>query len=498
MRKRISVIISLCFLFSSLSGQENRNIIKPVVCPEPVFAEISSTEYVPLTKVVVSCSDKDALGWVSRHLSEWYGEYAPKVRESSAGKAPAGEGEYELEIGSNGVKITAGTLQGARYALYSLRQLAIPERGKAKVEGWIAPVSVIKDKPGLDFRGIHICWFHETEPWEVERLVRLAAYYKLNYAVIESWGSFRSDVAPWYGWPDGSMTKEEVSRIKGIADDLGITLIPQINVFGHATMARGGAGKHAALDFSPEYQPLFEPHGGWNWCLSNPEARRLLQSLIVEQLEAFGNPPYFHIGGDEADLPSCPECIARPYSELFLEHIKALTATISAHGAKAMMWHDMLLERGDARWKGFYANGSSETAEGFLNFPRDIVICDWYYGGAKDAYPTLEYFKSLGFTALTCPWLNVEGIRSQGHQAHSAGMYGILGTLWHHYFGRDLINIYFNLANAAWKASPSYSGGPSNLVYNHIRQMGWDMKVSDPRHTGIYYDEIPREPELNN
>ena len=55
---------------------------------------------------------------------------------------------------------------------------------------------------------------------EIERSVRLAAYYKLNYAVIESWGTFRSDVAPWYGWPDGTMTKQEVARLKEIADDL--------------------------------------------------------------------------------------------------------------------------------------------------------------------------------------------------------------------------------------------------------------------------------------
>ena len=215
---------------------------------------------------------------------------------------------YDLEVTAGEVKITARTLQGVRYALYSLRQMAIPQRGTLQVEGWILPQVTIHDKPSLDFRGIHMCWFHESKPWEIERLIRLAAYYKLNYAVVESWGSFRSDVAPWYGWPDGSMTKKELKRLRKIADDLGITLIPQINVFGHATMSRGGAGKHAALEFNPQYQPLFEPVNGWNWCLSNPETRKLLQDLIVEQLEAYGNPPYFHIGCDEALPPSCPAC----------------------------------------------------------------------------------------------------------------------------------------------------------------------------------------------
>ena len=441
MRRALSVVIILFSAVLAVQAQGNKDFIAPVICPEPASFKISPTDYVPLREIELYCPDDDAPMWAERHLKEWYGNMAPRVIPALGGNKRGKEGEYQLEITQRGVTVRAGTLQGLRYALYSLRQLAIPARGTYRVAGWIVPVASIYDSPHMAFRGIHICWFHETESWEVERLVRLAAYYKLNYAVIEPWGSFKSDVAPWYGWKDGTMTKEEVARIKAIADDLGITLIPQINVFGHATMARGGAGKHAGLDFFPEFQPLFEPYGGWNWCLSNPRSRELLQDLIAELHEAFGNPPYFHIGGDEAEPPSCPECIKHPYSELFLNHIKALSETIVSRGAKPMMWHDMLLQRGDPRWEGFYANGSEETAAGFLKFPRDIVICDWYYGGAKEKYPTLEYFRSLGFPVLTCPWNNRDGIVSQGRFAHETGMDGILGTLWHHYFGGELAMI---------------------------------------------------------
>lgn len=498
MRRFISTIIILCSSVFAVNAQVNKEIIAPSICPEPVSSKVSPAEYVPLSKIDLYCPDDNAPMWAKRHLTEWYGKMAPEVIPALGGKKWGKDGEYQMEINQRGITIRAGSLQGVRYALYSLRQLAIPARGTYRTAGWIVPVSSIQDAPSLAFRGIHICWFHETEPWEVERLVRLAAYYKLNYAVIEPWGAFKSDVAPWYGWPDGTMTKAEIARIKAIADDLGITLIPQINVFGHATMARGGDGKHAGLDFFPEFQPLFEPYGGWNWCLSNPRTRELLQDLIAELHEAFGNPPFFHIGGDEAEPPSCPECIKHPYSELFLNHIKALSESIVSRGAKPMMWHDMLLQRGDPRWKGFYANGTEETAAGFLKFPRDIVICDWYYGGAHDEYPTLDYFRSLGFPVLTCPWDNREGIKAQAHRAHEAKMDGVLGTLWHHYFGGSLTMIYPTLANAAWKANPSYKDVRAYTFYNHLRQVGWDMGISDPRHTGTYYDEIPPEPFLNN
>ena len=106
------------------------------------------------------------------------------------------------------------------------------------------------------------------------------------------------------------------------------------------------------LDVAPEYEPLFEP-GGWNWCLTNPEAQRVLRELIVEMHEDFGNPPYFHLGCDEAQPPSCPECRKRPYGELICEHISRLADFVKSRGACAMIWHDMLLDSGDPRWQGF-------------------------------------------------------------------------------------------------------------------------------------------------
>lgn len=492
------LIVTLAFLTAAIQGYCDRaSFVAPAICPEPQSAEISATVYHPFSTIQIKCPDKGAAAWVENHLGEWYGELAPKVVASTKKVSVADDEGYEITIGKDGVNVIAGTLQGVRYALYSIRQIAIPARGTAKVEGWIVPEATVKDKPALAFRGIHICWFHETEPWEIERMIRLAAYYKLNYAVIETWGTFRSDVAPWYGWPDGTMTKEELRRLRNIANDLGITLIPQFNVFGHASHSRGGAGKHSSLDFNPEYQPYFEPDAGWNWCLSNPETKKLLTGIIWEMIEAFGNPPYFHIGCDEAQPPTCPDCISQPYDKLLVDHIKAMNEAVSAKGARTMLWHDMLLKRGDPRWNGFYANGTVETAESLKGFPRDIVICDWFYGDEKEEYPTLEYFKDLGFMTLTCPWKNNKGTHKQALQAREGKADGVLGTLWHHYFGADMASIYLNLSCAAWnEGAPMRTNG--NKFRTHLRQIGWDMKVSDPRHTGIYYYEIPLEPTLIN
>ena len=496
--KRTALLFLFVFLgwnlFSQNSSEKSvQQHLAPAITPEPAFSEISPTEYYPLTSVLIECPDNSAGKWAEKHLKQWYGKFAPEVGMTVASGTDLGDEAYDLIIDKNGVTVRAQTLQGVRYAMYSLRQIAMPQRKSVKVEGWIVPKAIVNDKPALSFRGIHICWFHEREPWQIERMIRLAAYYKMNYAVIEPWGTYRSKVAPWYGWSDGTMTEKEVSRLKKIADDLGITLIPQINIFGHASLCRISTGKHAALDLHPEYQPLFEPDGGWNWCLSNPETRKLLVALIEERMEAFGNPPFFHIGADEAHRPSCPDCISKPYLDLMLEHINVMCETVRKKGARPMMWHDMLLERNDPRWKGFKANGMAGIEETLLKFPKDMVICDWYYREGKETYPTLDYFKGLGFQTLACPWVETSGIKSVAKYARQGHADGILGTVWHRDFGKQFVQVYLNLSNAAWNAGTPWK---RNQVMTHLRQVMWDMNNKDSKRAGTFIYELPATPTL--
>lgn len=495
MIKRFILTLAAAAAFNVLSFAES---YAPAICPAPTEAAISSTDYSSLKGILIETDETaKAMQWSSVHLMKWYGDLAPEVKVKRLRGRMAPDA-YTLDITGGEVRICAAGLSGVRNALYSLRQLAIPERGTLTVQGWIVPETAVRDTPAMGFRGVHLCWFPETEAADIERMIRLAAYYKLNYVVIESWGTFRSEVAPWFGWPDGAMTKEELLRLREIADDLGVCLVPQLNVFGHATGSRIRSGKHATLDFNPEYQPLFEPEGGWNWCLSNPETLMLQMALIGEMLDAFGNPPFFHMGCDEAEAPSCPECMAVPYHELVVDHLKTISNFLQSRGARAMMWHDMLLESGDERWKGFYAKGTGYTAKALDGLPRDIVICDWYYGPEAKSYPTLEYFKGKGFDVLTCPWDNPQGISAQGAYASSAGLFGVLGTTWHHAYGTRLVETFSQLAVSCWNPAASLSSSYNAMLLKcatHLRQIGWDMKQDQYRQTGWYDHQVIKEPD---
>jgi len=416
--------------------------------PRPASCEVASNTVVSLTRDLpfsVACEEapEASVAWANEHLVLWFGgrpglferlfstPNVPIAAERTYVGASTGPEGYELSVSPTGVSVRADTLQGVRYALYTMRQATMAARGGLTVDHYILPGLTVRDAPKLKFRGIHIPWSLGRSATEIEKRVRLAAYLKYNYAILEPWGTFRSERYPWWGWKEGQMTPEAVRRIVKVGKELGITLCPQIPAFGHASMGITSPGKHAVLDAHPEYQPLFESLNGWNWCLSNPETMKVLTGLAEELIELFDRPPYFHVGCDEAAPPNCPLCVASDYRKLVVRHIHDLHDMLAARGTRMMLWHDMFLENGDTRWKGFYANGSAETAAALEDLPRDIIICDWYYGKeAKKDYPSLTYFKKLGFTVLTCPWYELAGTAAQIRFAAANGVDGVLSTTW--------------------------------------------------------------------
>lgn len=376
----------------------------------------------------------------------------------------------------------------------TLRQLAESSRLTPKVSNYQIPAVTIEDAPAMEFRGFHLCWFPETTAVMIERYIRLAAYYKMNYIVIEIWAMYDPGKKPTLSWPHANVTRKGIKRLVKIADELGVTLIPQFNAFGHASGSRVISHKHSTLDINPEYQSLFEPLG-WTWCLSNPETLRVIDERIVDLHEAFGNPPYFHIGFDESyDQGSCSVCRRRDYPMVVRDHVNRMRDMMAERNCRIMMWHDMLLQSGDPRWKGFYAYGNDQAERLLESLPRDVIICDWYYGAPKedDAWPTLHYFKSKGFDVLACPWENRDGYHSVSKAVREGEMYGMLSTTWHHLYGESMMYIYLRAAQCMW--GTTVAGGYERLVFaHHLRQIGWDVPVRDYEDTGVFHLQLPEK-----
>ena len=419
---------------------------------------------------------------------------AVTVKESCAAGKIHPDG-YELDITSSKVKITALGVNGVMNAMKTLRQLAEVQRGTERVTGYFLVCCAIKDEPAMAFRGVHLCIFPETPLWDIERQIRIAAYYKFNYAVIEAWGIFPFESHPEMCWADKKLDRAELKKLILLGAELGITLIPQFNLLGHATSCRSITGKHAILSYDPALQPLFEPEG-WSWCLTNPATRKVLTDLVTELYEFFEYPPFFHIGCDEADnLGTCRDCRRKPLKDLVKEHICYFHDLFAKQGTRVIMWHDMLLERGDERWKGYIVCGTAEHGlkELYKELPRDIVIADWQYGYPKESekdpephWPTSKFFKAEEFPVLVCPWLNQEGTKSLGRMAAEEKLFGMLETTWHISHDRSFSHIYCTAAYASWnpEKNPGVTLSTRLALAHHTRQLGWDTGVAEYTRTG--------------
>ena len=484
--KKVSLVLAQvlsCAVFA-----QSGNGLQKYVCDSKVYVPFDSS-----TVVTLECPDAAARKWLEDHFQEWYGRNAPKVESGKCALSlPEGDEAYAASTSKEGVRIAANTIAGVRWASYSLRQLAIAKRGTFKTEGHILPELSLSDCPHLAFRAIHLCWFPETRPQQIERSIRLAAMLKFNYVIIEPWGTYKSKKFPWRSWPKAAMTKAEVDRLVAIGKDIGVTLIPQINCYGHASFSRSISLKHSALELNPEYEPLFEPDG-WNWCLSNPETQRVLREMIAELHENFGNPPFVHIGCDEANAMGCPECLKTPAAELVGRHIAGLASFIKSRGAQAMMWHDMLLDKNDSRWKDFVKNGTKEFSETVLGLlPKDIVICDWQYSycnmnETRTDWPTVGYFLEKGYPVVGCPWKNYNSMKPMADYIARRGGFGIVETTWHQMHGDEWSRMFMNSAAAAWGSPVTFGVSFQRM----LRLIGRDMKIAEYEDTGHSNYQIP-------
>ena len=125
--------------------------------------------------------------------------------------APEG---YRLDVAPERIAIAAQGIAGVEHALKTLRQLAEAGRGTATTQNYVLQACKIEDAPRLDFRGIHLCIFPETPMPFIDKQIRLAAYHKFNYAIIEAWGVFPFISRPEFGW---------AAHLRDIGRDMGIS-----------------------------------------------------------------------------------------------------------------------------------------------------------------------------------------------------------------------------------------------------------------------------------
>ena len=196
------------------------------------------------------------------------------------------------------------------------------------------------------------------------------------------------DKIRWESWPGIShpdaLSKAEFRAILSEAADLGLEAIPLMQAFGH--------GEYILEQDA--YRSLCEVPGAIDcYCVSKPETTAFLKGLLHEYLDLFGPVRFFHLGGEEtAAFGTCPLCARRNRTELFIDHLDAVSGELREKGIRPCFWHDMLLADPDL--------------EALAKLPRDSVVFYWDYEVTDETVgpceKTLDLLKGLGLAVVLC------------------------------------------------------------------------------------------------
>ncbi|HMZ45695.1 MAG TPA: family 20 glycosylhydrolase [Chitinophagaceae bacterium] len=320
---------------------------------------------------------------------------------------------YDLVISTNKIEII-GYDAGLFYGYQSLLQL-LPVTIKNKEI--LLPIVTIKDTPRFEYRGMHLDVCRHMFPLSfLKKYIDILASYKLNvfhwhltddqgwrleikkYPKLTSIGAYRNQTLignyrtvgeydnTAYG---GFYTQEQAKELVAYARERFVTIIPEIEMPGHALAALAAYPTLGCGDKTTNFQTA-QTWGVFDdvFCAGKEETFELLQNVIDEVIEIFPS-KYIHIGGDECPKTkwkTCSSCQKRikdnnlkDEHELQSYFIQRMEKYINNKGRKIIGW-DEILEGGLAAnatvmsWRGD-AGGIAAA-----NQNHDVIMTPASYG----------------------------------------------------------------------------------------------------------------------
>jgi len=422
------------------------------IVPEPVSISLERGHFsiTPKSIIITNIDDgelNNIANHLNRHISDLYnftplaitnGEKGQKGSiflklDKECGIQPEG---YRLSVSKDRIEICAASPNGLHYGLQTLYQLMpAKKKGFSRIKVKSAEIT---DYPRFEWRGLHLDVSRHFMPKEfVLRYLDYMAMHKMNkfhlhltddqgwrieikrYPLLTKIGSVRNETLigryskendKYDKTPHGGFyTQEDIKEIVKYAAERYITVIPEIEMPGHAL---------AALSAYPELGCTGGPYkSATKWgvfddvmCAGKEGTFEFLQGVLEEVMNLFPS-GYIHIGGDECPKTrwhECPLCQKRMKEEgLKDEHqlqsyfVQRMERFINSKGRKLIGW-DEILEGGLApnaavmSWRG--EEGGIEAARQnhyVVMTPVSHCYLDYYQGDSKT-----EPLAIGGFTPL--------------------------------------------------------------------------------------------------
>ena len=365
----------------------------PVILPQPRTLR-HYEGYFLLTRETVIVTDQQ-MHRLGTHLANWLAPglaFAPAVVSGELDDIPSaivlamtpdlasmGPEGYTLKVTPQQVTIRSSQLAGLFYGIQTLRQLLPVEIFSSTSENceWQIPAVEIEDVPLFPWRGLLLDTVRHFIPKnEIFKFIDLLALHKMNVLHLhltddQGWrieikkyprlievGSRRKETVVGHArFPEGYdgivhegfYSQDDLREIVAYAADRFITVVPEIEVPGHAQAAVASYPELGVTGEAVEVAMIWGIHP----YLYNPSEKTLqfLQDVLTEVMEIFPG-RYIHIGGDEArkdQWEQSPEVQAR-IQELGLKNEEELQSWfltqigtfLAQHGRRYIGWDEIL------------------------------------------------------------------------------------------------------------------------------------------------------------
>lgn len=426
--------LNLLFLFLMLTSFINSQELNIIPLPNKITRGSGSFTIDKTCTLVVNKHIADAVriaDFFDEYLNSMYGftldgqNKSKTIQFKITDNPDLGKEGYLLKINENEVVISANAPNGLFYGMQTLKQMlpVEPVNGKITIQA-----VEIEDQPRFSWRGNMLDVGRHFFPISfIKKYIDILAMYKINtfhwhltddqgwrieikkYPMLTEKGHWREETmlghysdqkydGIGYG---GFYTQEQAREIVQYAAERYITVVPEIEMPGHA----GGA--LAAYPFLGCSGGPYEVKKSWGvhkdvFCAGKDETLDFLKNVLDEVMEIFPS-QFIHIGGDECPKDAWKQCSAcqkrikenglKDEHELQSWFITRMDEYLTSKGRRLIGW-DEILEGGLApqatvmSWRGI--KGGIEAAKqkhDVVMTPTDFMYIDYYQSKDKENEP---------------------------------------------------------------------------------------------------------------
>lgn len=516
------------------------------ILPKPGrITELNSTDSFRISSQTAVLASHPSLqssaDFLNSYLQKQFSLARPKIKKGrqvnaitlALGNASTVSGAYTLETGAKEVKISGTDAAGVFYGIQTLIQL-LPTDSSNNLA--IAPV-VIEDAPRFQYRGMMLdVSRHFFSADFIKKYIDLLALHKMNrlhwhltddhgwrieikkYPQLTAVGAWRNGTIignyPGSGNTNqrygGFYTQAEVKEIIQYAEKRHVTIVPEIEMPGHASAAIAAfpylsCFPNEATFINKFPSDLTKVKGGkqvqetWGvhndvYCAGNDSVFRMMEDVLTEVINLFPS-SYIHIGGDECpkeNWKKCSRCQQRikdlklkDEHELQSYFVQRIEKFINSKGRILIGW-DEILEGGLApnavvmSWRG--EAGGIEAAKqrhDVIMTPNSYVYFDYFQGKAA-----LEPMAIGGYLTLQKVY-SYEPIPSVLTAEEAKHIKGVQANVWTEYIASSDKVEYMSLprmgaiAEIAWTSQPKdWSDFTRRLETQHNRYAFWNYTAA--------------------